>query len=165
MEHEEFRQIYDRQLQRVYRLSLVYLKNVFDAEDAVQNIFLKVLEKQPVFQDEKHETAWFVTVTRNYCRDVLRSFWKRNRIALEAIEEMGFEQFTTEDNMVFSTVMSLPSKYREVLYLYYYEEYSIREMSLLLKRKESTIQTQLAAGRKRMKVLLKKQGIGKEEVD
>lgn len=108
LEQKVFRQIYERQLERVYRLSLIYLKNVPDAEDAVQNIFLKMLEKEPVFQDENHETAWFVRVTRNYCRDVLRSFWKRNRISLEAVKEPAFEQFTKRNSVVFSAVMSFP---------------------------------------------------------
>ena len=141
-----FRQIYDRQVERIYRMGMIYLKNTADTEDAVQNIFLKFLEKKPVFDSGEHETAWFVAVTRNYCLDILKSFWKRNRVEFRGQEEKAFEQFRREDSLVFSALVSLPPKYREVLYLYYYEGYSVRETALLLKRKESTIQTWLAAG-------------------
>ncbi|MEI3340247.1 MAG: sigma factor [Eubacterium sp.] len=69
--------IYERQCSRVYRIAMLYLKNTSDAEDAVQNIFLKYMEKKPSFCDENHEKAWFITVTGNYCKDILRTFWRR----------------------------------------------------------------------------------------
>ena len=75
----EYKTLYEQYYTMVYRLSLLLLKNTQDAEDAAQTIFLKVMEKQPVFADEEHTRAWLLTVTRNYCRDVQRSFWHKKR--------------------------------------------------------------------------------------
>lgn len=77
-EKEDFRQLYLRQADMVYRLCLLYLKNSADTEDAVQNIFLKAWEKQISFKDAAHEKAWFITVARNYCKDVLKCSWRKN---------------------------------------------------------------------------------------
>lgn len=66
----EFRELYDRQIQRVYKLALLLLGSVADAEDIAQTVFLKVWEKAPKFRDENHEIAWFLTTTRNQCRDL-----------------------------------------------------------------------------------------------
>jgi RNA polymerase sigma-70 factor (ECF subfamily) len=148
-------EIYERQYMRVYRVALLYLKNAPDAEDAVQSIFLKCMEKDMAFQSEEHENAWFLTVTRNHCKDVLKAFWRRKVDLGEIPEAAGAGQ---EHSDLFLQIRDLPKKYREVLYLYYYEEYSIREMATLLHRKESTIQTQLAAGRKRLRTKLESEG-------
>lgn len=135
---------------------MVYLKNTSDAEDVVQHIFLKCMEKEMYFQDENHETAWFLTVTRNYCKDILKSFWRRH-VDVGDLPEL----YTKEDteNELTEYILRLPVKYREVLYLYYYEDYSVRELSGILKRKESTIQTQLATARKKLKLELEREGV------
>lgn len=135
----------------VYRLSLLLLKNTQDAEDAAQTIFLKVMEKQPVFADEEHTRAWLLTVTRNYCRDVQRSFWHKKRTDMEHLPEPSVEPFDRQESLLFEIFQTLPKKQREVVYLYYFEDYSIREIATLLERNESTVQSQLFAARKRMK--------------
>lgn len=150
----DVRELYIRQHQRIYRLAMLYLKNSLDAEDAVQNVFLKYMKKSVVFQDCNHENAWFITVTRNYCRDELRSFWRRS---VDTGELPEFPSEKEEESRLLEKVMRLPDKYREVLYLFYYEKYSVREMSELLSRKESTIQTQLASARKKLKKELEKE--------
>ena len=70
-------QIFERQHRRVYRIAMMMLQNSADAEDAVQNVFLKFVEKGQEFNDEEHENAWFITVTKNYCKDQLKSSWKK----------------------------------------------------------------------------------------
>lgn len=150
----ELKEMYDRQFARVYRVCLLYLGNVQDAEDVVQNVFLKAFERQISFQDLEHEKAWFLTVARHDCTDVLRSFWRRKRTSLTELTDQESMQESQEEPL-FTKMMELPEKYREILYLYYYEEYSVRELSQLLHRKESTIQTQLADGRRKLKVVLK----------
>jgi RNA polymerase sigma-70 factor (ECF subfamily) len=137
-------------------MAMLYLKNAADAEDAVQNVFLKYMEKDITFASESHENAWFITVTRNYCKDVLKTFW-RKRVELGDIPEAG--ETGREPSDLLTQIQALPAKYREVLYLYYYEEYSIREMASILHRKESTIQTQLAAARKRLREHLEREGL------
>ena len=155
----DLKQLYDRQHKRVYRVAMLYLKNPFDAEDAVQNIFLKIIRHPIEFESREHETAWFITVTKNYCKDCLKSFWKK-RVALgEVPEKPDQENLKREDDELWQEIEKLPLKYKEVLYFYYYEEYSVREISEILNRRESTIQTQLAAARKRLKRELEKEGL------
>lgn len=148
------REIYERQHKRVYRLAMLYLQNVSDAEDAVQNIFIKYMEKEIAFKDESHEEAWFITVTRNYCKDQLRNFWKR-KVDFGEIPELTTQE--PEEDKMLEKVLSLPAKYKEVIYLFYYEDYSVREISNLLGRNESTIQTQLATARKKLKKQLEQE--------
>ena len=147
----EYKELYENYYTMVYRLSLLLLKNTQDAEDATQTIFLKVMEKQPVFADEAHTRAWLLTVTRNYCRDVQRSFWHRKRTDMEQLPEQAVEPFDRQESLLFEIFQTLPKKQREVVYLYYFEDYSIREIATLLERNESTVQSQLFAARKRMK--------------
>lgn len=149
------KEIYDREYQRVYCIAMIYLRNIHDAQDAVQNVFIKLLEHPKFFEDEEQEKAWFITVTKNYCKDILKSSWKR-KIDLGEIPDMANEEKEIYD--VMTDMMKLPAKYREVLYLYYYEGYSVKDMSEMLDRKESTLQTQLATARKKLKVELEKEG-------
>lgn len=153
--------IYDRQHKRVYRIAMLFLKNPVDAEDVVQSVFVKYIEKTIVFKDLEYEKAWFITVTRNKCKDVLKTFW-RSKVDLGNVPETIM--ISDEDDRLAACILELEAKYREVLYLYYYEEYTIKEMAQILKRNVSTIQTQLADARKKLKTILEKKGVvGYEE--
>ena len=150
------KEVYDRQSRTVYHLAMTYLKNTADAEDAVHNVFVNYIKKKPEFKNLEHEKAWFIVTTKNYCKNMLKNFWK-SKVDIGDIPETNCGE-KNEDSLLLDKIMELSVKYREVLYLYYYEEYSVREMSELLSRKESTIQTQLAAARQKLKNVL-----GKEE--
>ena len=154
----EFREFYDRQVKRVYRLAMVLMGNISDAEDVTQTVFLKAWEKKPDFRDADHEIAWILTTTRNQCKDIHKSFYRRKRADLENAPEPQVTLETQMDSEIWETLQSLAEKYRMVLYLYYYEGYSVRELSVILRRRESTLQTQLATGRKQMKSLLESKG-------
>ncbi len=154
----EFREFYDRQVKRVYRLAMVMMGNISDAEDVTQTVFLKAWEKKPDFRDADHEIAWILTTTRNQCKDIHKSFYRRKRADLENAPEPQVTLETQMDNEIWEALQSLAEKYRMVLYLYYYEGYSVRELSVILRRRESTLQTQLATGRKQMKSLLESKG-------
>ncbi|MBO5424874.1 MAG: sigma-70 family RNA polymerase sigma factor [Lachnospiraceae bacterium] len=147
----ELKDIFERQHKRVYRIAMLMLNNVSDAEDAVQNVFLKYIEKGSSFEDIEHEKAWFITVTRNYCKDQLKNFWKRNVDMGDIPEQIQEEE---QDNELLEHIMKLPDKYKEVIYLFYYEDYSIKDMSKILDRKESTIQTQLKTARDKLKKVI-----------
>ncbi len=147
----EYQTLYETYYTMVYRLSLLLLKNPQDAEDAAQTIFLKVIEKKPSFTDADHEKAWLLTVTRNYCRDIQRSFWHRKRTDMEQLPEASVEPFDRQEGLLFEIIQTLPPKQREVVYLYYFEDYSIKEISQILERNESTIQSQLSAARNKLK--------------
>lgn len=154
----EFREFYDRQVKRVYRLAMVLMGNISDAEDVTQTVFLKAWEKKPDFRDSDHEIAWILTTTRNQCKDMHKSFYRRKRTDLENAPEPQVTLETQMDSEIWEALQSLTEKYRMVLYLYYYEGYSVRELSVILGRRESTLQTQLATGRKQMKSLLESKG-------
>ena len=150
----EFRAVYDRQVSRVYKLALVMMGSRSDAEDIVQTVFMKAWEKKPHFRDEDHETAWFLTVTKNQCRDALKNYYRTHRTSQEEVPEHGMEFESRADNEVWQALLALEEKYRVLLYLYYYEGYTVREISTILRRRESTLQTQLAAGRKKLRAEL-----------
>ncbi len=150
------RDVFERQHKRIYRIAMLMLQNEADAEDAVQNIFIKYYEKGIEFTDDEHENAWFITVTRNYCTDILRSYWKK-QVDFGDIPDTPVEDGEEEGELL-SHIRKLPDKYRDVIYLYYYEEYSVREISKMLDRKESTIQTQLSTAREKLKKILVKEG-------
>ena len=154
----EFREFYDRQVKRVYRLAMVMMGTISDAEDVTQTVFLKAWEKKPDFRDADHEIAWILTTTRNQCKDIHKSFYRRKRADLENAPEPQVTLETQMDSEIWEALQSLAEKYRMVLYLYYYEGYSVRELSVILRRRESTLQTQLATGRKQMKSLLESKG-------
>lgn len=148
--------LFERQHKRIYRIAMLMFNNASDAEDAVQNVFLKYIEKGIEFTDEEHENAWFITVTRNYCKDQLKSYWRR-QVEMREIPEIPIEE--DDNDGLLEYIKKLPDKYKEVIYLYYYEEYSVKEMARILERNESTIQTQLAAVRRRLKIILEKESV------
>lgn len=151
----KYEELFKHYYTMVYRLSLLLLKNKQDAEDAAMSIFLRVMEKNPDFSDDDHTRAWLITVTRNYCKDVKRSSWHRWRVDMEQLPEQPaepfVEQFDKQESLLFEIFQTLPKKQREVVYLYYFEDYSVKEIGQLLDRNESTVQSQLFAARNRMK--------------
>lgn len=129
-------------------------KNAQDSEDIVQETFLRYYKSHKEFECEEHIKAWLMRVAINQAKDMILSFWSRNRIPFEEyMLELPFE--TEEDSRIFSAVMSLPRKYRIVLHLFYYEDYDIKAISNLTGVKENTVKSRLARGRKLLKDELK----------
>lgn len=157
--NQRFRQLYDRQFLRVYKLASLLLGNAWDAQDVTQQVFSKAWEQEKCFEDSGHETAWMITVTKNLCRDLQKSYYRKNRESLDAVPEPGISFETKEENSLWQALMLLPQKYRTVIYLYYYEGYSVKELSKMLHRRESTLQTQLSDGRKKLKRLLEVESV------
>ena len=117
------------------RISYSYMKNLSDAEDITQEVFIKLLEKQPNFKNEVHEKSWLIRVAINLSKDKLKSSYFKNTTPLEE----DFVDTTKEDNEIIQSVLNLPVKYRSIVLLYYYENYSISEISNILNIKESTV--------------------------
>jgi len=136
-----------------YRVALHALGSGPDAEDAVQEVFLRLyMEKKP-FEGEEHLRRWLLRVTVNYCRDVLRSPWRRRRVDLQELPPPPvFEE--PEQAQLYEAVMSLPEKYRTVLDLFYYEELTVREIGELIGEKTTTVTTRLSRARKLLKAQL-----------
>lgn len=149
--NSEFVEVYERNIDMVYRLCFIFLKNTTDADDAVQSIFLKLFKNNKAFHDREHEKAWLIVTTKNTCKDVLKSWWRSRRVDIDFFSEKLYWDNVEQQRDILEKLLLLPEKYKTVLYLYYVEDYSIKEISKLLDRKESTLQTQLSKGRSRLK--------------
>lgn len=129
----------------VRRLCLVRLKNREDTEDIFQTVFLKYLQHTKPFESAEHEKAWFIQVTLNACRDLLRFWARRPTVPLEELTAQAVPE--SEDRGVLEAVLSLPQKYRDTVYLHYYEGYSAPEIGALLGRNTNTVYTLLNRAR------------------
>ena len=148
------------------RIAYTHLANHHDAEDMVQSVFLKYFEKYPIFENQEHEKAWFIRVVINMCTNHFRSSWFRTTVGLnENLEYPTFSDDEINEKAVLTAVMKLPTKYRTAVYLYYYEDYSTIQIARILKRKESTIRTQLFRGRQQLKDSLKEVFIDDQRYD
>lgn len=141
----------------ILRVACTYLNNKVDAEDVVQDVFLYILEKNPNFNDKAHEKFWIIRVTINICKNKLNVFWNKNRCSIDDVGEIATYDDYNIDSDVFKAVMSLPYKYRIVVYMYYYEEYSTPEIADLIGKREATVRSHLHRARKKLKELLKEE--------
>jgi len=135
---------------KLYRTALAIIGCKADAEDIVQDVFIKLFEKQQNFESTAHEAAWLIRVTVNLCKNRLRShWWKRTVPLLDTYPAQNNEQ---QDIM--QTILTLPSKYRGIIHLFYYEGYSTKEIAEITEQKESTVRQQLTRARRMLKDFL-----------
>ena len=146
---EEVASLYRRHVAMVYQICLVLLKNVPDAEDASQNVFRKVMEYQKPFQSPDHERAWLITAARNECKNQLKHWWRTRRADESVLNTLTWEQ--PEDGELWELILSLPEKYRLVLYLHYYQGYTALETARLMEANPSTVRCWLFRGREKLK--------------
>ncbi|WP_024859811.1 RNA polymerase sigma factor [Ruminococcus flavefaciens] len=157
MDSEKMAEIYDKYSNAVYRMAFAYCKNKADAEDIMQEVFIKRFSIDIVFDEETKEKSWLLKVTVNKCRDMFRSLRYKYSLTLIPLEEASLVYETPEESEVYRAVMSLPQKYRTVIHLFYYEEYSIKEISAITGSRETAVQTQLFRARKKLKEILGKE--------
>lgn len=149
----------DQYSDMVLRLCMVNLKNEADAEDIFQNVFLKyTLSTQP-FASSEHEKAWLIRVTINSCRDLLKSFSRRNVISLEEYTAYA-PQADESGYAVMEALWSLPKKYRDILYLHYYEGYTAPEIAGILRKNTNTVYTLLRRAKEMLKETLGGDAVG-----
>ncbi|MDE7430715.1 MAG: sigma-70 family RNA polymerase sigma factor [Lachnospiraceae bacterium] len=146
---EEIAKIYNRQYNTVYRICFSFMKNSVDAEDMVQETFLKLISSNKKFESEKHEKAWLIVTASNTCKDELRRWKKRLENSKSLFQQENVVQ--KEDDSILEWVMTLPVKYKQVIYLYYYEGYRTSEIADMLHCSESTVRNQLLRGRRLLK--------------
>lgn len=134
----------------VRRICFMHLKNYSDVEDVFQEVFLKYILNEKRFESDAHEKAWLISVAINACRDVLKSFLRRKVIS---IEDVNIEPFYIQEGEkeLLGVVLGLPQKYRDAIYLFYYEGYSAVEIAKILNKKENTVYTWLDRARKELK--------------
>ena len=147
---QEVNRAIERYADTVRRICMLHLKNRADTEDIFQTVFLKYLLHTAPFADDEHEKAWLIRVTINACRDLLRSFFRSRTVPLDAVAEQAAE-LPPDHREVLDAVLSLPQKYKDVVYLHYYEDYTAPEIAKLLGKNVNTVYTLL----KRAKQLLR----------
>lgn len=154
MDTQEYERITTKYLDCIYRVAVNGCKNCADAEDVVQNTFIKLWEQERMFQDEEHIKKWLIRVAVNECNSLWRSAWKKRTAYLEEMTQEPVFSTPERSNLYFA-VRDLPQKYRQIVHLYYFEEYSVKEIAGIMKLSETAVQTRLQRARQKLKEILK----------
>ena len=156
---EYIRYVLDTYSDLIIRLCYSYVKTMHDAEDIAQDVFLELIRRKPAFTDNNHEKAWLLRTAVNKCKNHLKSGWVSKTVPLE--DNLSDSALQTEDSglddtkrAVLEAVNSLPEKYRTVIHLFYYEDYSVARIAEILHSREGTIKSQLNRGRQLLKTKL-----------
>ena len=141
-------------MDNVFAVAFNYFRDPSDADDIVQEVLLKLLKSDVKFESDEHIRNWLLKVAVNQCRKVSVSSWFRKSMPLqEYAESLRYED--PEESALFFAVMGLPKKYRVVIHLFYYEDYSTAEIAKMLGMNESTVRTRLRRARLKLKEVLK----------
>lgn len=139
-DEEDLIRVIDLYSDIIRRVCFLYLKQKSDIEDIFQNVFLKYMKNKTVFKSLEHEKAWFIRVTINECKNLLKSWFRRNVDLTDDLQAFSIDDGSQEYD-VMKAVIGLKEKYRNVIYLYYYEGYSMKDIADILGVKENTIYT------------------------
>jgi RNA polymerase sigma-70 factor (ECF subfamily) len=146
-------EIYNRYKDSVFRVGFSYFRNAIDADDIVQETFLKLMKSGKEFESEEHLRNWLMKVAVNECKRVTLSSWFKKKEPLdEYADRLVFRE--PEDRDVFRAIMDLPKNYRQPVHLYYYEGYSVKEIAEIMGIKPSTVTTRLDRARKKLREIL-----------
>ncbi len=138
---------------------MVHVKNVADTEDIFQTVFLKYVLSSVSFESDSHEKAWIIRVTINACKDLLRNFFRSHTVPLDVLMEQP-ALLPPDHQEVLEAVLSLPPKYKDVVYLHYYEGYTAPQISRILGKNVNTVYTLLTRSRQMLR-----EKLGGEEYD
>ena len=142
----------------IYRLAFIQMKTKEQAEDILQDVFVKLMSQNINFESDEHLKAWLLRTTINCCKDHWKSAWFRKRASLDEIPE-NLTQTSSPISTGFVTecVKKLPAKYRYIIHLYYYEEYSLKDIADILSLNENTVRTRISRARQLLKKYLGKE--------
>ena len=142
--------VYEKYKDNIFAIGFNYFKNSIEADDVVQETFFKLARSGKDFESEEHLRNWLIRVAVNECKRVSLSSWVKKKVSLEEYSgQIDFE--TKEESLVFTAVMSLPKKYRQVIHLYYYEDCSTAEIADILGISRTAVTTRLLRGREKLK--------------
>lgn len=139
----------------ILRLAYSYMKSRDDAEDIVQEVLIRFMQSAKQFRDEQHVKAWLLLVAANLCKDKLKTSQRKKEVAMPEGYEVAVSEVQEEDSNIGQMVSSLPDKYRIVIHLYYYEEYTTKEIAEILQKKEATVRSLLKRGREKLEKMMK----------
>lgn len=145
---------YEQYRSLLYRVAFSHMNNHSDAEDAVQETYVRLFKKRPEFDSSEHEKAWLIRTLINVCHDIQKNVWNRQTVGMNQLSREDAKTFVLpydiEDEML-HLVLALDKKYRIPIYLFYYEGYAIREIAEFLDMSENTVKTHLKRGRELLK--------------
>ena len=145
------REMYQEHCQTVYRVAFTYMKNSYDAEDAVQETFARLIRSGERFRSREKEKAWLIVTVSNVCKDMLRRHYRSDR-ALEDYQYLASPPHEIDETM--EAVLRMPEKYKTVVYLFYYEGYTAREIARMLGEKPNTVSSRISRARSLLKTML-----------
>ena len=151
---DNFEQLVSKYRKTVFRVALGYVKNVHDADDIAQNVFLKLYSKSDGFDSQEVLKAWLIRVAINESKNLLKSSWLKKR---EALDESLVATTGSEDLSLHEYIRKLKPKYRTAVYLFYFEGYSANEVAKILKLPPSTVSTHLHRAREQLKEMIVKE--------
>lgn len=146
-------ELVDRYSAMIYRIAFVRLQNVHDAEDITQEVLLRYIRSKKKFRDEEHRKAWLLKVTSNAVNSLASSAWRRHTVPLDEASEMA-EAGSENEGRIAYAVAQLPEAYIETVHLFYFENYSIKQISKITGKAEGTIKSQLSRARVILKEIL-----------
>lgn len=152
MDEVTAKRLVDTYADLILRVSCQYLKQTCDAEDICQSVFLKYITHDMQFDSVEHEKAWIIRTTINACKDHVKSSFFRRTVALDDAEQIA--ALAVPDSWLLDMMKDLPEKYRISLYLYYYEEYSAREIGQIMDVSEHAVTQYLSRGRRKLRNLI-----------
>lgn len=154
MDRADYERIVRKHMDTIYRIAVSYTKNPADADDIVQQTFVKLLSRRDSFTDAEHEKRWLIRVCVNECNSFFSSFWRKNVDSMDAISKEP--EFTMKESSdLYEAIKQLPQKCSIVIYLFYYEGYSTKEIAEILHIREATVRTRLVRARKLLRAQLK----------
>ena len=150
-----FLEVYDSYKNTVYSVIFNYVKNVDDTADLLQEVFIKFLNSDTEFESEEHMKAWLIRVAANMSKNLLRSNRRKSDEPLP--EDIPYNP-KEENSDLITMVLALPEKYRIPIHLFYYEDYSVKQIATVLDIPESTVKVRLKRGREKLRKSLQKEG-------
>ena len=152
--------------QDVLKIAYLYVKDQQLAEDIFQEVFYKVMKNYHKFEHLSSEKTWLIRITINTCKDLLRTSWLRRVTTFGTLEEQNQTQYeqpfdmtqSESNNELYEMIMKLPQRYKEVILLFYYEDFSYDEMAKILNIPQGTVQSRLARGREKLKKMMEERG-------
>lgn len=153
--NKKFLDLYNSYSNDVLRLAFSFTKNIYEAEDIVQSVFIKLYKELEKNSHKTFNKEWLLKVVVNECKNNFKLAWRKKIILQEEIIDCNFNLYETLKNDDLSeALLNLPLKYRKVIYLYYYEDYKIDEIAKILGWNSSNVKTLLSRGRQKLKKLL-----------
>lgn len=154
-EKRYFSEMYEKHSKSVYGVCLMYLKNKDDAEEAVSESYMRLMEKKIEFESDSHAKAYLIRTAVNICKNLLKSGWRKNVVH---DEDVLMYMTTSEEESIMEEILLLPPKYRVIIYMHYYQGYTAQEIADIMNMSLSAVLSRLSRGRKKLKVILTEGG-------